>query len=178
MEKIRREIRLFWTRNGKSLLQIIGVIFLIISVIQGLNRYTILQNEEKQEKLLATQEQREKEKLQKEKDKDYKNIISTFINCCNNKDIEIAYNMLSKTCKQDKYSTVKEFEEKYINKIFDNKKDCKIILKENKIYKILLLEDILQSGTIENRKQVEDYYSIEEDVLGNMTININLYNSI
>lgn len=178
MEKIRREIRLFWTRNGKLLLQIIGVIALIILVIQGLNQYTILQNKEKSKKMEATQEQRKQEQIQRKKNGEYKSLISTFINYCNNEKIDEAYNMLSETCKQEKYLTITNFKENYINKVFDRKKDCEITLQENNIFKIIFWEDLLQAGTIANRKQIEDYYMIEEDVLGNKTIYINLYHNI
>lgn len=178
MEKIRREIRLFWVRNGKLLLQIIGVIVLIILVVQGLNQFTIINNKAKEEELLATQEERENQKIQKKKENEYKNLILTFVDYCNNKEIDKAYEMLSGTCKKEKYPTHNEFEEKYINKVFKQKKDCEIDILQNNVFKVVLLQDILQAGTIENREKIEDYYSVEEDVLENKSININLYNNI
>ena len=58
MEKIRRQIKLFWTQNGKLLLQIVGISALVILVIQGLNQFAILQNqdEEKRKSFKATRE--------------------------------------------------------------------------------------------------------------------------
>lgn len=177
MEHIRREIKLFWARNGKPLLQIIGFILLVIMVIQGLNQYTILSNKEKAEQELETKEQRETEKKKQEDIKEDKEFISKFIDYCNKNNIEEAYQMLSTKCKEKKYLSIKNFKEKYINKIFGDKKDFEITLKEDNIYKIVFLEDILQAGKIENRRKIEDYYRIEEDVLGNKTITINLYNN-
>lgn len=178
MEKIRREIRLFWTRNGKLLLQIIGTIALIILAIQGLNQYTILKNKEEAEKKLINQEKIEKEKKKKKEIEKDKETISKFINYCNEKKINEAYKMLSEDCKKTKYLTITDFEEKYIKKIFEYKKDYEISLQENNTYKIVFLEDILQAGSTEKRNKLEDYYSIKEDVLGDKTININLNDSI
>ena len=176
MEKIRREIKLFWTRNGKSLLQIIGFIAIVILIIQALNKYTILKNEYENSKI--DYEQIEKEKIQKRNEKEDKDFIVSFVDYCNNKDVKKAYDMLSEECKQTKYSTIEQFEQKYLNKVFNNKKDCEIVLQQNNIYKIIFLKDILQSGALENRDDLQDYYTIKEDVLGNKTININLYNNI
>ena len=174
MEKIRREIKLFWTRNGKLLLQIIGSISLVILVIQGANQYVIMQNKQKEKETLAHKEEREQEKIKQNIDKEY---INVFLDYCKNDRIEEAYNMLSENCKKEKYPTIDFFKKNYINKIYNYKREYQITL-QNDIYKITFLEDILQSGKVENRKQLVDYYSVNEDVLGEKTIIINLYNNI
>ena len=178
MEKIRREIKLFWTRNSKSLFQIIGIIAIIIAFIQGLNRYAILKSKDEKAKLELTYEERKQEQMQQKKENEDKELIFSFIDYCNKKNILEAYKMLSDNCKKNYYPTMQEFEENYVKKVFNSKKDCKVTVQEDKTYKIVFLEDILQAGTIENRKDLEECYSIEEDVLGNKTININLYNKI
>lgn len=175
MEKIRREIRLFWTRNGKLLLQIIGSIALVILVIQGANQYVIMQN--KQKETSAYKEEKEHEKIKDNTDKEYKEYISVFLDYCKNDRIEEAYNMLSENCKKEKYPTIDFFKKNYINKIYSYKREYQITL-QNDIYKITFLEDILQAGTVENRKQLVDYYGLNEDVLGEKSININIYNNI
>ena len=176
MEKIRREVKLFWTRNGKSLFQVLGFIAVVILIVQGLNQLAKLQNED--ESFSITNEQIEKENNKKKKEDEDKNVILTFISYCNNAEIMKAYEMLSADCKKNKYSTIEEFQKKYINKVFKSKKDCEIVVEYENVYKIIFLKDLLQAGTIENRKELEDYYCIVEDVLGNKTININLYNNI
>lgn len=177
MEKIRREIKLFWTRNGKLLLQIIGSIALVILIIQGANQYVIMQNKQKEKETLSHKEEREQEKIKENTNNQYKEYISTFLDYCNNEKIEEAYKMLSENCIKEKYQTIDIFKKNYINKIFNYKKEYQITL-QNDIYKITFLEDILQAGTVENRKQLEDYYSVNEDVLGEKSININIYNNI
>ena len=172
MEKIKRKIKLFFVSYGRLLFEIIGGIALIIFIIQSLNQYTISQKKEIIKELEATQGEREKEKKKTEDIQENKDFISRFIDYCNDRNIEEAYNMLSDSCKQKQYTTIKKFKDKYINKIFDSKYDYEITLHEENKYKIIFLEDILQAGTIENRKQKEYYYTIEEDVLGNKTINL------
>lgn len=176
MEKVRREIKLFFTRNGKSLLIIIGFIAVVILSIQTLNQYAKEKDDGETSKI--SYEQIEEKQLQWENQEKDKNIIYTFIEYCNNKNITKAYEMLSDECKQKKYVTIVEFEEKYLNKVFRDKKDCEITFIEDNLYKITFLKDLLQAGTIENREDLEDYYSIQEDVLGNKTININFRNNI
>lgn len=171
MEKIKRKIKLFWTQNGKPLLQILGVILLIILAIQAANQYVIMQN--KSEKTLEYQQQKKKSNNTKVD----KNYIDKFIKYCNENNVNEAYKMLSKNCKMEKYPSVEIFRDKYISKIFQYKRDYKIDEEENN-YKITFFEDALQSGKIENRGYIEDIYHIEEDVLEGKCININLYNNI
>lgn len=178
MENIKRKIRLFFVSYGKLLFKIVGTILLIILIIQGLNQYTILQNKEKEQKMVETRNEREEKKKKKESIENDKIIITQFINYCNNKDISKAYELISEKCKQEKYLTIKDFDEKYINKIFNKKRECQIFYQDDNTYKIFLLEDALQAGATENRNQIEDYYTVEENVLGERTININLYNNI
>ena len=178
MEKIRRAIRLFWVRNSKSLFKIIGFIFAVIFVIQTLNNIAKEKNEQEQIQINIRKEQVEKEQIKKEKESKDKEFILTFIDYCKNRNVIQAYELLTEECKNNKYQTIQDFEQKYINKIFNNPKDIEIDVQENNVYKITFLKDILQAGTLENRKELEDYYTVKEDVLGNKTININLYNNI
>lgn len=173
MEEIKRNIKLFWASNGKSLLQFLGIVVLVILIIQGLNQYTIAQNKQKAQQKQQNQEQR----IQKTTDKSNKEYITKFIEYCNEGKIEEAYKMLSETCKKEKYPTIESFKNNYINKLFTVKRDYNITA-EDENYKIAFLEDLLQAGDTENRKQIEDYYKVEDDVLEDKTIYINLYNNI
>lgn len=178
MENIKREIKLFWMKYGKLLLQIIAVTIFFIYALKALNKYSIYINDEERK---ATLEYREKNK--DEKDKNIKNqkqkeCIYEFIKYCNENSVEKAYNMLSENCKKEKYKTISEFEKKYIKVIFKERKDYKVQNDKKNIYKITFLQSILQSGSINKRNQIGDYYEIEEDVFENMKIYINLYNNI
>lgn len=178
MEKIRREIRLFCIRHGKSFFKIIGFIFAVIFVLQTLDNIAKQKKEREQPQIYMQQAKIQKEQKQKVKEAKDKQFILTFIEYCNDKKVVQAYELLSEECKYNKYQTIQEFEQKYINKVFNNKKDVEINIQENNIYKITFLKDLLQAGALENREELEDYYTIKEDVLGNKTININLYNNI
>ena len=177
MEKIRREIKLFWTRNGKLLLKIIGVIILIIFCVQSANEVAKMKNKQEEEYLLKNKENIERERLKKEKQQEYIEYISEFLDKCINKQIKEAYEMLSEECKEKKYSTIESFKINYIDKIFNHKREYKIT-QEGESFKVTFLEDILEAGKLENREKIEDYYCVEEDVLEVKRISINLYSNI
>ena len=95
MEKIRREIKLFWIRNGKPLLKIVGIIIGIIFIIQLLNEYAKVQNETEEEERVQKIEDHQKGQIEKQKIEENKKIISTFLDYCQNNEIINAYEMLS-----------------------------------------------------------------------------------
>lgn len=147
MEMFKRKIRLFFVSYGRLLAFVIGVIGIIIFGIQGLNSMAAKQNEKKyysEEDYQRILEQQ----VEQELDKKY---ISQFIDYCNRKEIEQAYNMLSEKCKQEKYNTVKNFEEKYINVLFDiNIVDYDILVKDN-TYIVTLIQDMLITGKTDSK---------------------------
>lgn len=76
-------------------------------------------------------------------------LINKYIEYCNNKDYESAYNMLSTECRNEVFPNIEDFK-KYINKIFDEKKVYAIQDYSNKdntyVYKVNIFEDILATG--------------------------------
>lgn len=166
MENIRRKIRLFFATYGSLLFQIIG---LIVIVLFSLNMANELYTESSNESInLEGEYTYQQEKLQNEEDN--KKVISQFLEYCNNNQIELAYSMLSEACINEKYKTIDSFKTEYIDKIFTHKKEY-IIEKENDLYKITIMDGILESGSLENRNSLINYYKIEENVL-NKTIYI------
>lgn len=164
MENIRRSIKLFFTIYGGLLFQIIGGIAIFFFVLKGVNYiYKEDSKTNSQENLISEQEIIDK---QKELEKEEKDIlfISNFLDYCNDKQIEEAYSMLSEECIKQKYQTIDIFKKEYIDKIFAYKKEYEIKKEDNR-YKITILEGILESGNIENRKSIISYYKIEEDIL-------------
>ena len=77
------------------------------------------------------------------------NLIHEYIEYCNNKDYEKAYNMLSDECRENLYPTIDDFK-LYIDKIFDEKKIYTIQNYSNVdnkyIYEVNIFEDILATG--------------------------------
>lgn len=164
MENIRRSISLFFATYGGLLFQIIGTIALILLALRGLDYLYKENNIDKlNENVVSEQEIALKEKATK-KEKENILFISEFLDYCNNKKIQEAYNMLSEKCITEKFQTIERFKKEYVEKIFTYKKDYKIEKIEN-LYKITILEGVLQSGKTENRDGIISYYEISENVL-------------
>lgn len=162
MENIRRNIRLFFATYGGLLFQIIGIIVVILFSIMGTN-YLYKENTQiKIENTLTQVEIQEQDNIKKHKENI--SFISKFLDYCNNKNIEEAYNMLSEECIIHNYQTIDKFRDDYVNKLFTYKKEYKI-QEENNLYKITILEGVLESGNLENRRSEICYYKIEENVL-------------
>lgn len=159
MEDIRRNIKLFFTAYGSLFLQLIGIIAIVIFVLQSLNN--IYRNEEKNN---SNQNIIIEQKKIIEEEKENIEVISKFLDYCNEKNIEKAYSMLSEECIKEKYQTIDIFKTEYMDKIFTYKKEYEI-KKEDEKYKITILDGILESGTVENRKYVISYYKIDESIL-------------
>ena len=162
MENIRRNIRLFFVTYGSLLFQIIGIIVLILFSIRGINYLYKENSQTKIENTLTQEEIQEQDNIKKHKENI--SFISKFLDYCNNKNIEEAYNMLSEECIRHNYETIDKFRDEYVNKIFTYKKEYRIE-EENNLYKITILEGVLESGNLENRKSEICYYKIEGNVL-------------
>lgn len=105
------------------------------------------------------------------------NAIDSFIKYCNEGNTEYAYNMLSKDCKNILYKTKEDFEKKYLNTFFKNKKTYSykawIIEKDVTVYRVELQEDALYTGNLDSKK-VEDFYTVVNEN-GSFKLNINRY---
>ncbi len=92
--------------------------------------------------------------------------VKTFIDYCNNREIEKAYNMLSEDTKHYLYKTQADFINNYYNIYYKTKKTYNIQawITENNyyIYKINLQEDLLSTGNV-NSKKVEEYYTVKKE---------------
>ena len=153
MEKIRREIRLFFVYYGKLFAVIIGIICLVIFIIQSLNSFVIEQEKDK----YSSEEYLNEEQKRKEVAEDI-TYISQFIEYCNEGKTEMAYAMLSEKFKEEKYGTIEEFEEEYINKVF-NISICEYqIINNLDTYKIILTQDMLITGSANSK--IEQEYKI------------------
>ena len=97
-------------------------------------------------------------------------LIANFVSYCNNKSITDAYNMLSEECKKELFSTEDEFNNKYLKKIFTNKKDYNIEAWKNTsvgvTYRVTYVDDILSTGKVGTN--TEDYITVD----GNGKLNI------
>lgn len=146
---IDRKIKIFFVTYGRLLFMIIASIAVLIFIIQSLNNFV----KESNSNSVLTEE--EKNIFEQEKELEKKNYISKFIDYCNSKEIEKAYDMLSKKCKEEKYSTIEDFENKYIKQNYNLKIDKYMIKKENNLYEVYLTEDMLVTGKTTSTKQTK-----------------------
>lgn len=160
MEDIRRALKIFWTEHGTPILFWIIVITVIFAIIQILNFYAIKNNQQKGQGKIET-----KVSISKEENIKNKDIISDFVEFCNKGKIQEAYELLSENCKKQLYPTINNFKENYYKKIFMQAREVEIKLEDTNIYKVTFYEDILESGKIENRNSIVDYYQIEQEIL-------------
>lgn len=117
-------------------------------------------------KSVVTGEEKSPETLSKDT-----TVIDKFINFCNNKKIEEAYNLLTDECKQEMYDTLEKFEQAYYNEIFKGEnKTCIVENWINNTYKVKITEDMLATGKSSNKNSIQDYITVEENKL-----NINNY---
>lgn len=115
-----------------------------------------------------------------QKQEDNKIIIQNFINYCNQKQIEQAYNLLTNECKEEVFfSNIGNFSNNYVNKIFNSKKTYSMQSWINRdtytTYKVKIVDDMISSGKITSKEnEIEDYYTIVNEN-GEYKLNINNY---
>lgn len=165
MEKLRRALKIYWAEHGTPILFWTLVILGVIIVVQALNALAIQKEANKQKNNNTISNNSEATAISTEENKENEELIKKFISNCKENKIEEAYNLLSENCKKDLYSTVNTFSNQYYKKFFASNRDIEIQYDSNNIYKIIFYEDILESGKIEGRENVIDYYKIEQEVI-------------
>ena len=138
----------------------------IIKIISSKNRFSkedlnnpniinVINNSKKENTVIKYDEEKEKE------------IINTFILNCKKGNINDAYKLLSKDCKEIMFPNIKIFKEDYVDFIFD-KKELKITLKN-----IVNNRFGLKFSSNEENNVFYDYYTI---IIENDEIKLNINN--
>ena len=161
-----RKIRLFFSHYGSFLFKFIFGVFVLMFVLYNINLNVKKETEEKKEYI-------QEANLQKQKANESKEISLEFVTYCSTKEIEKAYNMLS-TKSKEQYSSLETFKNNFYDIYFNQKIDYKIESYKEDVFKVILLEDILESGKIENRKQKEFLIKGEKDLANNKKVSINI----
>lgn len=102
-------------------------------------------------------------------------VINKFIEYCNKKDINNAYNLLSDDCKEVMFPSIQDFYDYYYVKIFDE--DNKTYTIENwtgSTYTVRITGNILSTGNLSNSQTNQDYMTIVNQGNENK-LNINNY---
>ena len=103
-------------------------------------------------------------------------IIEQFVDCCNAKNVNDAYNMLTEDCKQEMYSSVESFTTYYYNNVFNG--TSKKVNVENwmgNIYKVEFTPDFLASGVYSEDNIIQDYMRVIQGDDGQYKLDINSY---
>lgn len=177
----------FYNLNKEKIWKIIIIVVAIILLIQVLNSIAKNSREEssnvvngetsnksqsssKSPNVMQTQVSTGGSDVSKSDAKNNQMLIANFVSYCNNKSITDAYNMLSEECKKELFSTEDEFNNKYLKKIFTNKKDYNIEAWKNTsvgvTYRVTYVDDILSTGKVGTN--TEDYITVD----GNGKLNI------
>ncbi len=182
---IRRSI----FKNRYVIFAVIIAIILFLTVKQLLNenakeKFRQKENQIQNTTITSLQEERLEKpvisnvEINKQQQTDTK-VIEEFIDFCNRKEIQKAYDLLTEACKEEKFkSNIQLFKSNYVDKIFVGKKTYTIqnwINTYQNTYKIKIIDDMLSSGKISSSENtIEDYYTIE--TIGNETkLNIDGY---
>ena len=102
-------------------------------------------------------------------------IIEEFLNYCNNKEFEKAYELLSTSCKENVFNSFDQFKTSYCDQIFNTPKTYTTENWSGNIYRVRLVEDILATGqSSSSGSAIQDWITVvtEED---QEKLNINNY---
>lgn len=169
MKKIIR----YWNQNRRQIIIVIAIIAFAIFALKvinslldnsvGYNNDTNISKVEdvtKPNKSAITGETIPEETVEKNSD-----LVKKFINYCNNKEIEKAYNLLTDDCKSEFNNDVYKFRDNYFNNIFGTPKSYSLELWGNEsgyyTYKITYYENnLLATGGQSLNNNIEDYITI------------------
>ena len=169
----------YWNQNRLKII-IIGIIIvfiiILIQVINGILEKTkpdpstekvVIKDTSKPSESVITGEE-----VKEEVTENNTNIINSFVDFCNKKDYQSAYNLLSQECKSTVFSTLDSFINNYCNKIKFNNITYNLELwyytGSTYTYRITYFENnILATGNINSDNNIEDYITIVQEDDGN-----------
>ncbi len=103
-------------------------------------------------------------------------IIEQFVDYCNAKNVNDAYNMLTEDCKQEMYSSVESFTTYYYNNVFNGtSKKVNVENWRGNIYKVEFTPDFLASGVYSEDNIIQDYMRVIQGDDGQYKLDINSY---
>lgn len=165
--------RIFFHENIIKIIATIVAIIMILALIYVLNGYYKNKKNNPEETQTAeygrdyailTDTQKNEAVYTKET-----NIMQQFVDYCNAKDYENAYNLLTDDCKEVLYPNINIFIENYCNPNFATPKTCNFQAWNTFTYLVEIRNDAITSGEYTNTEYVRDYYTISTD--GKLSIN-------
>lgn len=183
----------WYNQNRKTVWKVIAIVVIIIVVIQLINYFYRVQNEKE---LSSNNNEIQNTTI----NNDYNSvtiredtssltgerissnqetqigIIDEFINYCNEKNLQDAYNLLTDECKEEMYPNLEDFQQSYYNNVFGNsRKNVSVENWINNIYKVNINEDFLSTGRYSKEDTMQDYITVVELDNDEYKLNINGY---
>ncbi len=164
-----------YNQNRALVIATVFIIALIIIIIQILNSYIKQENEAKLQNIKNNENSSTNFNSTTispsnvsvvtgktvKTNKEDKEAIKQFVEYCNKKEIEKAYNMLTQDCKKLMYQNIDKFREEYVNKIFYINRMYTLEnwygTNEYSTYYIKYIEDILATGNVNSKDNIGDY---------------------
>ena len=180
MEKLIK----YWNQNRWKILITAIIIVFVIALIYTIN--SVLKNvQEPVIRPQATVPDLSKptesvitgEEITEEEAEENSNLIKQFVEYCNQKDYQNAYDLLSQDCKEQIFRDLNSFASDYVDEIFDTEKTYTLELwftsTGGYTYRVLYINDnILSSGTVDTTNNKEDYITVVEENEGQYKLNI------
>lgn len=182
----------WYNQNRKSIWATIAIIVIIIGVIQLINYFYKVRNEEELSNLgnqiqnttinynynnVRIDDNRSglTGEVISENQETEIGVIDDFINYCNENNLQSAYDLLTDECKEEMYPTLEDFQESYYNQVFNNvKKNVSVENWIKNIYKVNFNEDFLSTGRYSKENTIQDYITVVA-VNNQYKLNINGY---
>ena len=172
----------YWNQNRGKIILIIALVAFVFILIQITNsiigKDKIKSSNEVVDRFEPTESVITGEKTTKEETKVSTEIIEKFVQCCNNKEYQTAFNLLSDDCKKEYGNDINKFISGYYNNIFTQKRtyNLELWLNYSKVYtyKITYYADNLLAtgGTGVTNDNREDYITVIQDD-DNTKLNVN-----
>ena len=177
----------WYNQNRKLIWQIIISILVVIGLIQILNYYYKVRSENQNNNTSGNTvtfiNNNEYipviggDTLDEEYSEEVINPLKSFLEFCNDGNIEEAYSILSNDCKEQSFPTIEQFKDEYIDTYFNTKKTYSMQSWMNNpnchIYRVSIQEDYLSSGKV-SEMELEEYCTIVNEN-GEYKLNINRY---
>ena len=143
----RLKIRKFFRKYKRIILIVIVIWLVIIAVNYFLKR--MRENEKPSTTYEPNISVMDNSEVPKSLQEPINNLIGEFVNYCNDKEYEKAYNLIDSDCREAIYPTIDKFKV-YVDSIFSSKKIYNIQnfsnVNKNYIYDVRILDDILTTG--------------------------------
>ena len=106
-------------QNLLTKLIIVAIVVLIATIILSAFRRNEQEENNIKESYIPTETVIKGSNISKEQYSYDINVVNKFLECCNNKNVEEAYNLLSDECKEELYPTIEYFKTNYYDIIFN-----------------------------------------------------------